>query len=125
MSANRHVVSDILALPDQVMMIDRRVLAHRVADDRHNLLPALATLPQRTGCMIHHVFGEEFVNHRIVEGRSPSEQFFNDVLRRSLSHSHRLPDLACSCERRMADLSPVTVSFGDLLEATDATDRLR
>ena len=67
---------DALSIRDESVILDSDVVAEVVGDRGQDLLPPLSTL--RAGGMVHHVFGDEFIDDGIVTSCSSPEQFFHD-----------------------------------------------
>ena len=72
-AVDRHVVDHGLAFRDDVMVIDGELVTEIVDDHRDDLIPALSALFLRTCCVVHQIFGDQFVADLVATGRDSTE----------------------------------------------------
>lgn len=77
----RHVVSHVLALGDEVVILNREGAAEIVLDRCDDLFPTVTALSLRPGGMIHHVLRDEFADDLLIAGRSATKELFHHALR--------------------------------------------
>jgi hypothetical protein len=66
MTADSHVVSNEIAVSEEMVMLDQCVTTEVGPDSRRDLLPTLCALTGGTGCMVHHVFGYQLIDGGVV-----------------------------------------------------------
>ena len=74
LAVHRHVVSDDVAVTDEVVVLDGR-FAEIPTNDLEDLLPPFA--PLRAGGMVDHVFRYELIDNVSVACRSAAKELFD------------------------------------------------
>lgn len=103
------MVSDKIAIGNEVVMVNGSVLTKIGCDYRVDLLPDLATV--RPGGVVHHVSCDQLVDSRAVTYGYTKKQLLNHILRIGCQQ-RILPAVELRVEQRWSGASPIGIACG-------------